>query len=326
MASEDLPDLLFMDNPDMAFYACEGNLANIQDLLKDWKDQVQFYEKPWRTVSDQNGVYGIPLGVNSLALFYNKDMFASAAIPVPTNWDEFLTAARKLTHGKVKGFGYSGISTEEGTYQFLPWLYSAGGDVDHLGSIEGNQAFGIISQLVQSGSMSKDVINWTQADVMKQFAAGNIAMMVNGPWQLPELAAISPNLRYGVAEIPRNKTYASVLGGEDLAVVKGDHVPEAVEFLKYVGSAEVLKSFIQGFGYFPARKDLVREREWTEDPRMKVFAKTLDYSQVRGPDPAWPALSKVISEEAVKVVTLNRTPEEAAKEASEAIQAIRKQP
>ena len=40
---------------------------------------------------------------------------------------------------------------------------------------------------MDDGSMSKSVVNWTQADVNDQFMAGKAAMMVNGPWQLPAL-------------------------------------------------------------------------------------------------------------------------------------------
>lgn len=45
--------------------------------------------------------------------------------------------------------------------------------------------------------MSKEVINWTQGDVMNQFISGNIAMMVNGPWQVPTMREQAPDPELG---------------------------------------------------------------------------------------------------------------------------------
>jgi multiple sugar transport system substrate-binding protein len=147
-------------------------------------------------------------------------------------------------------------------------------------------------------------------------------MMVNGPWQLPDLAKSAPDMKFGLALVPKDKQSASVLGGENLGVVNGKNVPEAVEFIKYVASPDVNKQFAQDFGYFPARKDVASDPYWTENPKLKVFAENMAYAQPRGPHPMWPEISNALSEALSKVLTLSASPEDAAKDAQTKIDGI----
>ena len=283
LAASDLPDLVIIDNPDHAAYAAMGLFADITDKLADWPDKDQFFPGPWKSASYDGKQYGIPLGSNNLALFYNEKLLADAGVKAPTTWDELRSTANALTKNGVTGLGISAPANEEGTFQFLPWLLSAGANVDTIGGEGGAKAYGILADLVKDGSMSKDVINWTQSDVMKQFAAGKVAMMINGPWQLPELASTAPDLKYGLALLPKDKVNASVLGGENLGVVNGENVDEAVSFIKYVASPEVIKPFAKSFGYFPARKDVAADPYWADNAQLKVFADNMNYAQPRGP-------------------------------------------
>lgn len=322
LAASDLPDLVIIDNPDHAAYAAMGLFADITDKIADWPDKDQFFEGPWKSASYDGKQYGIPLGSNNLALFYNEKLLTDAGVTAPTTWEELRTAAKALTKNGVTGLGIAAPANEEGTFQFLPWLLSSGAAFDNLGGEEGAKAYGILADLVKDGSMSKDVINWTQSDVMKQFAAGKVAMMVNGPWQLPELATAAPDLKFGLALVPKDKQNSSVLGGENLGVVNGKNVDEAVSFIKYVASPEVIKPFAQSFGYFPARKDVAADPYWTDNAQLKVFADNMNYSQPRGPHPKWPEISNAMSEALSKALTGNTSPADAAKEAQAKIDKI----
>ncbi|THF72955.1 ABC transporter substrate-binding protein [Cohnella fermenti] len=322
LAAEDLPDIVVIDNPDTAAYAAMGLFADITDKIAAWPDKDQFFPGPWSSTILDGKQYAIPLGSNNLALFYNEKMLADANVQPPTTWDELRAAAKALTKDGVTGIGIAAPGNEEGTFQFLPWLLSAGAAFDKVGGPEGIKAYGYLADLAKDGSMSKDVINWTQADVMKQFAAGKIAMMINGPWQLPELATNAPDLKYGIALVPKDQTFASVLGGENLSIVNGRNVDEAVSFAMYVESPEVLKSFAQGFGYFPARKDVAADPYWSDNPQLKVFADNMNYALPRGPHPKWPEISNALSEALVKSILGSSAAEDNAKEAQTKIDKI----
>jgi len=319
LAADDLPDIVIIDNPDHAAYSAMGLFADITDKIKDWPDKDQYFDGPWKSVVYDGKVYGVPLGSNNLALFYNQALLDKDNVKVPTTWDELKVAAKTLSHDGVTGMAISAPPNEEGTFQFLPWLLSAGASFDKINSPEGIKAYSFLTDLIEDGSMSKEVINWTQGDIQKQFAAGKVAMMANGPWQVPALKSEAPDLKYGVALLPKDKQYASVLGGENLGIVNGKNVDEALAFVKYVSSAEVNKAFAQSFGYFPARKDIASDPFWSEDPINKVFADNMQYAQPRGPHPNWPAISNAISDGLSRALTKNKTAEDAANGAQAAI-------
>ena len=48
---------------------------------------------------------------------------------MPTNWDELKAAAPTLTRGD-RGLAVSGVKSEEGTFQWLPFLWETGEDLD----------------------------------------------------------------------------------------------------------------------------------------------------------------------------------------------------
>jgi len=324
IAADKLPDVAIIDNPDHATYAAMGLFADITDEINDWPDKVNYYEGPMKSCIYKNKIYGIPFSSNCLALFYNTEMLDKSGVKPPQTWDELKATSKKLTTGDTKGFAISAPKNEEGTFQFLPWLLSTGATFEKVDSSEAVKSFTILADLVKEGSMSKEIINWTQADVLKQFIAKKTAMMINGPWQIPELHKNAPDLKYGVTLIPKDKEYASVLGGENLGVVNGKNVDGSVKFVKYVSSPKVLSKFLKSFGYFPPRKDLTDDKYWTDDPVRKVFADELKYAMPRGPHQKWPEISNAISEALQETITLTKNPSTAAKGAQAKIEKLLK--
>jgi multiple sugar transport system substrate-binding protein len=41
-------------------------------------------------------IFGLPMDSGPMALFYNKDVFDKYGVKVPTTWQEYLEAARKI--------------------------------------------------------------------------------------------------------------------------------------------------------------------------------------------------------------------------------------
>jgi multiple sugar transport system substrate-binding protein len=324
LAASRLPDLVLIDNPDMAAYARMGLFADITDKLAGWSALGQYFEGPLNSCKLDGKLYGLPFGSNDLALYYNQKMLDAAGVTVPTTWDELKVAAKKLTGNGVTGLGESNVKTEEGTFQFIPWLVSAGGDPAKVDSEAGVKAFTLISDMVKDGSMSKESMNWVQSDVLKQFMAEKVAMMINGPWQVPTLQKDAPDLKWGVALIPKDTKYASVLGGENWGIVNGKNVDATVSFLKYITDGDVYLSYIGKFGYFPSRKDLAADKQWTDDPIYKVFIEELNYAVPRGPSPKWPELSNAISQALQEVIAGIKTPEAAAGDAQKTISEVLK--
>lgn len=313
MVAGKLPDLVVIDNPDHAAYAQMGLFADVSKYVSKWSNQ--FFPGPWKSATLNGKIYGVPFTSNCLALFYNSDMLQKAGVQPPQTWTELRAAAKKLAGDSVFGLGISAVKSEEGTFQFLPWLLSSGAKIDKLDSKEAVKSFTILADLVKDGSMPKEVINWTQADVEKQFAAGKLAMMVNGPWNIPAVKNDAPDMKWGVVKIPKDKIFSSVLGGENFGVVKGKNVAAACKFLQFVGSPQIMREYEIRFNMFPPRQDVATDQAWTKDPVMQVFMDEMKYAMPRGPHPKWPEISNAMSTALQEVLTGAKTPEAAAKDA-----------
>ena len=318
--SDSLPDMVIIDNPDHAAYAAMGIFADITGKI----DLSQYYDGPVASCTLDGKLYGVPFGSNCLALYYNEDMLAAANCKVPTTWDELADVAKKTSVGNVSGFGFSSLQNEEGTFNFLPWLNEAGTTAYEINNDAGIKAITYVSDLVKNGAMTKEVINWTQGDTMNQFISGNLAMMINGPWQVPTMREQAPDLKWNVALIPTDGadgTRATGLGGENFAIIDNDNQDASLAFIKFATSADEVKSYIDKFGYIASRKD-VSSTQYAGDEVMQLFIDAMQYAVARGPNAQWPEISDAISLAFNEAITETSTPADAAAKAQATIDSI----
>lgn len=316
-SADELPDIAILDSPDHASYVAMGIFEDLTGKF----DVSNYYEGTVNSCTVDGKLYGVPFGANCLALYYNEDMLNGAGCSVPTTWDELKETAKALTTDSVTGLAFCSVQNEEGTFNFAPWLWSTGATSYDINNENGIRALAFIQGLIDEGVMSKECINWTQGDVMNQFIAGNAAMMVNGPWQIPTMQSEAPDLNWKVTLIPRDKEYASVLGGENYAVINGGNVDGALDFLTYATSEEKVKFMMNQFGYISADKTIA-ESQFAADSPYYPFVEELNYAMPRGPLAEWPSVSDAISLAFNQVITGTATPENAAAQAQATIDGI----
>ena len=270
---DELPDLVILDNPDHASYAAMGIFADITGKY----NVDTYYEGPVNSCTLDGKLYGVPFGSNCLLLYYNEDMLAAAGKKVPTTWDELLDVAKSCTKGNVSGFAHSGLQNEEGTFNYLTWLWSTGATSYEMNSAGGVKALGMVKSLIDSGAMTKESINWTQGDTMNQFISGNLATMITGTWQVPTMRSEDPDLKWNVAPIPMDAKQASGLGGENYAVIAGGNEDAAVEYLKYATSKDVCLYMMNAMGYISSDSTIAKD-QFSGDPVYQAFVDEMQYA------------------------------------------------
>lgn len=316
-SADELPDIAILDSPDHASYATMGIFEDLTGKF----DVDSYYDGAVNSCTLDGKLYGVPFGVNCLGLYYNEDMLNAAGCSVPTTWDELMETAKAVTTDSVSGLAFCSVQNEEGTFNFTPWLWSTGASSYEMDSEGGIKALTFAKELIDSGVMSKECTNWTQGDVMNQFIAGNVAMMVNGPWQIPTMQSEAPDLNWKVTLIPKDTEYASCLGGENYAVVKGGNTEGALDFLEYATEEDQVKYMMDAFGYISANQTIA-ESQFEADSPYQPFVEELQYAQARGPLADWPSVSDAISLAFNEVMTGTSTPEDAAAKAQEMIDGI----
>jgi multiple sugar transport system substrate-binding protein len=317
-SSRTLPDVLMIDNPDLQQIAASGALAPISDfgLTTDG------YAEGIVSASTYDGkVYGLQPVTNTIGLFYNEDLLAQAGVTPPTTWEELKAAGAKLTSGNRYGLAFSAAATYEGTWQFLPFMWSNGGDETNIASPEVAQALQLWVDLVNSGSASRSVVNWTQADVKDQFMAGNAAMMINGPWQFPVLDK-APELKYGVVPIPvpqPGATEVAPLGGETWTIPQtGDRgrQAKAAEIVACLNSDANQIALATKRSTVPTKTALL-DQFVADVPKMSAFTEQVKTARARTGKlgAQWPAAATKIYTAVQAAITGGATPEAALRQA-----------
>ena len=151
MAEEKMPDIALVDSSDFQFLHQMKPFADLTDEIPELRE---YSEKALAPCSVNGRIYGQPFGVNCTAMFYNKKILEKAGCKVPENWEEFKEVAEKVSDKTIKGFAITALQTEESMYEFLPILWSMGGDIHSINTATGQQAFLFLKEMEQEGSLS----------------------------------------------------------------------------------------------------------------------------------------------------------------------------
>src|SRR5689334_5871980 len=168
------PDVLIVDNPVVSTLAEAGVLTTTEDTRLD----TSGVEPNLLAAGQLDGkTYGVPIGANTLALYYNKKVLDAAKVDPATvkDWASLSAALAKVKAAGKKGITFSAIGTEEGSFQFLPWFWGAGANLTQLDSAQGVAALQLWTDWLKKGYAPNSVLNNTQTTSWQEFATGDYA-------------------------------------------------------------------------------------------------------------------------------------------------------
>ena len=328
IASGSGPDIVTIDNPEVALFASHGAAAALDGMIASSPviKVDDLYPGPRASVTFKGHIYGVPRGNNTLALYINDDAFRAHGLDPehpPATWEQLRAGGTRLSDPAKDQYGlaFSAIASEEGTFQFLPFLQSAGGDWRHVNSPAGVQALTFWQSLIDDRIASRDTLVRRQTDSFATFTNGNAAMAISGPWELPELSR-NAHFHWRVALLPvahAGAPEASALGEHVLMLPRTSaHTAQSFQFLEYVYAHE--DRDWNEFGMLPSMR-----LAHTPTPRWPqayaTFIKEMSFARVRGPDPNWPRISKAIQSAIQSALTHQSTPKEALDRAQQEIDA-----
>ncbi|WP_027342026.1 sugar ABC transporter substrate-binding protein [Hamadaea tsunoensis] len=211
------PDVLIVDNPVVSTLAEAGVLTSSDEIRLD----TSAIDPNLLGAGQIAGkAYGIPIGANTLALYYNKSVLAAAGVDITSvkDWASLTAALAKVKAAGKKGITFSAIGTEEGSFQFLPWFWGSGADLTKLDSPEAVSALSLWTDWLKQGYAPNSVINNTQTTSWQEFATGQFAFAENGTWQRANAA--KAGFGYGIIAVPARDggTAAAPTGGEFVTV------------------------------------------------------------------------------------------------------------
>lgn len=304
------------------------NLPSVRDVKNNFADvvvkDVAFPEDPNNPTSAQ-AVYGLPLGIDTLALFVNRDLLNLAGIPQsPRTWNDFGEATKKMTRlGDGNTILQSGaaIGTSrnvERSADILALIMMQDGAemVDTSGSraIFDQIPASLASRNVSPGeealtfytdfaSPAKLTYAWnsTMPNSIDAFTTGKAAMFLGYSYHLPLIKARAPRMNLEMAPAPQIENNPPVNFANYFveSVSKKSKNPDfAWDLINFATSAKQVTPFLDAVRRPPALRSLIAPR--SEDPDTGIFTAQIltakSWYQGRDPQAAEAALMMMIDE------------------------------
>ena len=319
-AEGETPDLAIVDSSDIQYYDKVGIL---EDLSAEIQEEDYLSRALISCRTEDGRLVGLPLGLNCLIFYYNKDILEQAGVEPPTTLEEFVTAAEAVTSDQVSGCAFPALQSEESSYCFLPILWNYGGSLAQIDSQAGRQAFGFLKQLAENGALSEDNVNMTLSDIVWEFANGNIAMAFMTSGYENEIREENPELNFATAKLPCGENSITISGGEVLTVTCREHEATAREFVRFMEGTEQTEACLDSMGYLAARRDILK-KQIQEDPSKEAYWDYLEQAKLRETEAYWPSLSMEIAESINRVI-LGQDARDELEQLSERISRIRRE-
>ncbi|MCD6149298.1 extracellular solute-binding protein [bacterium] len=269
MASGQGPDICLIHNTWLLYFK-DKITPSPEYILGEKEFRDNFVDVAANDFLGEGKIYAAPLSVDSLALYYNKDLFNSEGIvSPPATWEEFNNDVKKLT--RVGEFGdiiQSGAA--------LGTAYNINRSIDILGLLMFQNGASIVNEdrnqvnfgkesenalefYTQFARLGSDAYTWNKKAhySIDAFYEGTAAMMLNYSWHYQTVKSKNAKLNFGVAPVPQISrenpaNYANYWGlavvknkiqetengrggGAELAAVNNNmRIHEAWQFLKFL--------------------------------------------------------------------------------------------
>jgi multiple sugar transport system substrate-binding protein len=249
-------------------------------------------------ILEDDKVYGLPLSVDTLAMFFNKDLLNNSGISeAPLYWNrDFLQAVKKLTKQDPKkgivqaGVAMGGSENIERFSDVLSLLMMQNGAImldDNL-KVTFNQIPEFASETnynpgpealrfyTDFANPAKESYSWNNEleNSLQMFINGNLAMMFGYSYHIPVIKASAPKLNFSIVKFPQiegtpptNINFANYW--VETVSKKSKNKNEAWNFIQFMTEAEQVKLYLDKAKKPTALRSLISEQR--NDDTIGVF-------------------------------------------------------
>jgi multiple sugar transport system substrate-binding protein len=251
-------------------------------------------------VLDDQKIYGLPLSVDTLALYYNRDLLNNAGMTqAPQYWNkEFQQNIKKLSkQDQIKGIVQAGISLGassnierysdiltvlmmqnganmmNGTQVLFNTVPAAAKETNYNPGLEALRFY------IDFSNPAKEVYSWNSElpNALEMFISGNLAMMLSYSYNLPIIKAQAPKMNFSVSKLPQIEGSPIEINFANYWVEtvskKSKYPNEAWDFVQFITQEEQVKKYLDKTKKPTALRSLIKTQQ--EDADLGVFASQL---------------------------------------------------
>jgi multiple sugar transport system substrate-binding protein len=268
--------------------------------------------------------WGVPWYVDTRVLFYRDDLLAAAGHPgPPRTWD----AAEAAMAAVVARGGPAAHAILLPLTEWQPLVLLAFAEGAPL--LAGGDCRGAFRDPAFRAALARYVDLFrrrfaplggaaTAANVYQDFARGDVAFFITGPWNLGEFARRLPTAladRWTTAPMPAvagPPPGPSLAGGASLVLVRGTpHADAAWQLVEFLSEPEQQVRLYTLTGDLPARRTAWRDTALAGAPRVAAFRSQLEHLRATPKIPEWERIADKIAQYAEAAIRSDLTIDQA---------------
>lgn len=288
IAGDLTPDVMLVNSFNYPVYA-ENHI--LKPLVLTPSEAAPFYPQALRAFTWQGKLYALPRDISNLVVFYNRDLFRQAGLPLPHagwTWAEFLAAGQALTRdtdgdGKRDQFGFS--FSGKPPLMWLPFVWSEGGDLfspdlkhvvlKHPKAVAALQRYADLRHRWHVAPTKEESGNATMSQL---FLQGQLAMLLSGRWTVPVLRQ-QADFQWDIAPFPAGLAGSKVgIDASGYAVAASSRYPEESQALvRFLTARTAQAQYVKSGLIVPARLDLAASPDFLSAPpqHAEVFTQII---------------------------------------------------
>ena len=251
--------------------------ANLQALVSTGqvKDLTEFYratglieripDNLLAQVSIEGRIYAIPQNMESVGIFYNKDVFAELELEVPGTFEEYIGVLEAVKDAGYYGYAMGLAGGWPSALMASMFMYSSAGS-EYIDVLSGTQPWtdcdncldglNAFYGMVANEYANPDGLGIDYNQAIDLFYQGQTLMVLNGPWFIDDAMSADPDFEIGFFYLPpvNPATDIKTLGGIGSALIIAEYAPldAAFKVVEWLTSEEVAVQALRDVAVLPA--------------------------------------------------------------------------
>ncbi len=216
-------------------------------------------------VTIEGRIYAIPQNMESVGVFYNKDVFAELDLAVPTEWAEYIDVLEAVKDAGYYGYTMGLAGGWPSALMASMFMYSSAGS-EYIDVLSGTQPWtdcdncldglNAFYGMVANGYANPEPLGIDYDQSLDLFYQGINVMVLNGPWFIDASASAEPDFEIGFFYLPavNPNTDIKTLGGigGSLIVAEYADVDAAFKLLDWLTTEEIAVQALREVSVQPA--------------------------------------------------------------------------